>query len=145
MRVVEGEWKYDESDDSDPGELTLADGRKVIEYDGCDWKENPGRLIVKLTKKLTKLGADTHELLEIADGSDTLWYGIVRTVESTENEVLTDAQEQAKSDRRYQIQVATFRQALTTGKRELAQRLVKRWDWERDMVAQELEDWFKTG
>lgn len=63
------------------------------------------------------------------------------SVESTENEV----EEQAKSERQYNIQVATFRQALNSGNRLLATRLVQRWDWERDMVAQELADWFKTG
>jgi hypothetical protein len=76
MRVVEGDFKFDE-DECELLGFFLSDGRKVIEYDGCDWKENPGDILVKLAKRLVKLGTDDHELLEIADGSDTLWYGIV--------------------------------------------------------------------
>ena len=76
MRVVEGDWIFNEDDDTDEGKLVLSDGREVLHCDGCDWKENPGEILVKLARKLAKLG-DQYDIVEIADGSDTLWYGIV--------------------------------------------------------------------
>lgn len=75
MNTVEGEFKFDEEGEEMLG-FFLDDGREVVEYDGCDWKENPGDILVGLAKKLARLG-DNFELVEIFDGSDTLWYGIV--------------------------------------------------------------------
>lgn len=54
------------------------DGVVIKEFDGCDWKENPADLIVKLAKKVRK----GDEIVELADGSDTLWYGILRAKKS---------------------------------------------------------------
>jgi hypothetical protein len=73
-RVFEGDWVGENEDDM--GELVLKDGRKVIDFEGCDWKENPAKILTKLARKLAKLG-DTYDIVEIADGSDTLWFGIV--------------------------------------------------------------------
>lgn len=56
--------------------LKLNDGRKSVAYEACDWKADPTRLIVKLTKALIKAGEKTHELIEVADGSDTLYMGV---------------------------------------------------------------------
>lgn len=53
--------------------FTLEDGRKTIEHGGCDWKEDPSDIIESLTAKL-KSG---QELVEISDGSDALFFGIV--------------------------------------------------------------------
>ena len=52
----------------------MEDGTIITEFDGCDWKENPANAIVKLTKKAKK----SDEIVELEDGSDTLWYGILR-------------------------------------------------------------------
>lgn len=76
MRIYEGQWP-DTEDCSDDDQLTLDDGRGTVDLDGCDWKENPTEVLVRLTAKLKQLGEDKYELVQIDDGSDTLWYGIV--------------------------------------------------------------------
>lgn len=74
MRRVSGDWDFDACDE---GKLVLDNGSELVEYDGCDWKDNPTNILVKLTTKLNELGEDKHELVEISDGSDTLWFGII--------------------------------------------------------------------
>ena len=85
MRRVDGEYKFEEIKDENGysyedvvgffvGNYELPEG----DYDGCDWKENPAKILVKLTKRLMKVYSEkTHEIVEISDGSDTLWYGII--------------------------------------------------------------------
>jgi hypothetical protein len=79
MKLYEGNWPDDA--DVDFAHLTLTDGRTTVELDGCDWKDNPVDILVRLTARLRELGEDRYELVEIADGSDTLWYGIVPRVQ----------------------------------------------------------------
>lgn len=73
MRIVEGDVAFNEDETEQVG-FRLSDGTLVTEYDGVDHKDNPARVLMKLTKKLKW----DDELVEIADGSDTLWYGIIR-------------------------------------------------------------------
>ncbi len=76
MILHEADWVFEEEDGiEEPQYMLLSDGRKTVEADGCDWKENPATPILRLTKLLKKY--PDHEIVEISDGSDTLWYGIV--------------------------------------------------------------------
>lgn len=79
MILHEAEWIFEEIDGiEEPLGMVLSDGRKTVEYDGCDWKESPRKALNRLTKLLKKY--PNHEIVEIADGSDTLWFGIVKEV-----------------------------------------------------------------
>lgn len=51
----------------------LEDGRRTRMFDGCDHRENPIKVLNKLIKHVKK----GEELVELFDGSDTIWYGIV--------------------------------------------------------------------
>ncbi len=75
MRLHEASWIENEKDEDAEPQLVLEDGRVCIEYDGCDWKENPSQTIIELSKRVKK----GQELVEISDGSDTLWFGIVKS------------------------------------------------------------------
>ena len=57
---------------------------------------------------------------------------------------LEDAIEQARAEKQYHIQVVAFRKALSVGDIKLARKLVSEYDWERDMITQELHDWFES-
>ncbi len=75
MRLHEASWIKNEKDEDAEPQLVLEDGRVCIEYDGCDHADSPLRALNRLTK-LVKKG---QELVEISDGSDTLWFGIVKS------------------------------------------------------------------
>jgi hypothetical protein len=84
MRTIEVETVYirkgvlllndDDADSNTDFAFVMKDGTLIDEFDGCDWKENPAKNLIKLTRKLKK----GDELVEMADGSDMLWYGILR-------------------------------------------------------------------
>lgn len=74
MKLVEGIPGFSSlAEDAEHTHFLLEDGRKTIHFDGCDWKENPFLTLLRL-EKLVKKG---QEIVEIADGSDTIWFGIV--------------------------------------------------------------------
>lgn len=72
MRLIEVDVLFD--DDGNHVGFKTEDGIRVTEFDGVDHKDNPVDVLTKLTNMLK----DGDELVEMADGSDTLWYGILR-------------------------------------------------------------------
>lgn len=77
---MDGRWVFEdedgnEDDDGNP-HVVLSDGRKSIDYEGCDWKENPADCVLKLTQH-EQYNPETHEIVEFEDGSDSYWYVLV--------------------------------------------------------------------
>lgn len=74
MRIIEVDavWNDDESEmlgfrDTDNGTL-------ITDYDGVDHRDDPTNVLTRLHT----LMRDGDELVEMADGSDCIWYGILR-------------------------------------------------------------------
>ena len=78
MRRVDGGYKFDKHGEELLGFFVGKNEIIHPDFDGCDWKENPAKIVNKLTKRICKkYSHDTHELVEVSDGSDALWYAII--------------------------------------------------------------------
>ncbi len=73
FRQVEGEAHFS-ADGFEHIGFRLEDGSIITEFSGCDHREDPTPIFVALAKMLR----DNDQIVEIFDGSDALWFGIIR-------------------------------------------------------------------
>jgi hypothetical protein len=71
MRIIEVELEFDGVDHVG---FRTKDGTLIVDYGGVDHRDNPTEVLNMLTNMLK----EGDELVEMADGSDTIWYGILR-------------------------------------------------------------------